>query len=116
RTAAARRGDRMDPDRRRFLKAGQGAGGAIVPVSSLRHPRPAAPPRPLRQPAAPSPRPVDMTNPGPDKIPQKPLGRTGERVSILGLGGYHLGTVASVTEAVRLLPQQRGAGAALSAT
>jgi predicted aldo/keto reductase-like oxidoreductase len=89
----------MDVDRRRFLKAGLGAAGAIVPVSSLVHTAAAA-----------SRRPLDMTNTGPDKIPQKPLGRTGERVSILGLGGYHLGTVGSAREASRLVHEAVDAG------
>src|SRR5207245_8020370 len=40
----------------------------------------------------------------------KPLGRTGERVSILGLGGYHLGTVGSATEASRLVHEAVDAG------
>jgi aryl-alcohol dehydrogenase-like predicted oxidoreductase len=35
-------------------------------------------------------------------IPQRPLGRTGVSVSALGLGGYHLGKIDSVRDAVRL--------------
>ena len=53
---------------------------------------------------------LDMTNTSSDAIPQRPLGRTGERVSILGLGGYHLGTVASVSEASRLVHEAVDAG------
>jgi predicted aldo/keto reductase-like oxidoreductase len=37
------------------------------------------------------------------EIPRRPLGRTGAEVSALGLGGYHLGTVKSVREAVRIV-------------
>jgi uncharacterized protein len=48
--------------------------------------------------------------PASDTIPRKPLGRTGEQVSILGLGGYHLGTVRSVQEAVRLVHEAVDAG------
>jgi aryl-alcohol dehydrogenase-like predicted oxidoreductase len=33
----------------------------------------------------------------PDEIPRRALGRTGERVSVLGLGGWHMG-VAALTE------------------
>lgn len=36
-------------------------------------------------------------------IPRRPLGRTGVEVSILGLGGYHLGTVGNERLAVRIV-------------
>jgi hypothetical protein len=32
--------------------------------------------------------------PGPDEIPRRLLGRTGERVSVLGIGGWHMGIPA----------------------
>ncbi|HEU4409776.1 MAG TPA: aldo/keto reductase [Polyangiaceae bacterium] len=35
-------------------------------------------------------------------VPTRTLGRTGERVSMIGLGGHHLGKAASEAEAVRL--------------
>jgi predicted aldo/keto reductase-like oxidoreductase len=38
-----------------------------------------------------------------DPIPLRPLGRTGVEVSILGLGGYHLGTVGNSRLAVRIV-------------
>jgi predicted aldo/keto reductase-like oxidoreductase len=37
------------------------------------------------------------------EIARRPLGRTGVEVSALGLGGYHLGSVKSVREAVRIV-------------
>jgi aryl-alcohol dehydrogenase-like predicted oxidoreductase len=37
------------------------------------------------------------------EIPLRALGRTGAEVSALGLGGYHLGTVKSASEAVRIV-------------
>jgi aryl-alcohol dehydrogenase-like predicted oxidoreductase len=43
-------------------------------------------------------------------IPTRPLGRTGARVSALGLGGYHLGDVASKREAVRIVQAAVDAG------
>lgn len=43
-------------------------------------------------------------------IPLRPLGRTGVEVSALGLGGYHLGTVKSVRDAVRLAHEAIDAG------
>jgi predicted aldo/keto reductase-like oxidoreductase len=40
---------------------------------------------------------------GSGTIPQRPLGRTGARVSALGLGGHHLGDLKTVDEAIRLV-------------
>ena len=36
------------------------------------------------------------------EIPQRPLGRTGVKVSALGLGGHHLGDCKTVEDAIRL--------------
>jgi aryl-alcohol dehydrogenase-like predicted oxidoreductase len=44
------------------------------------------------------------------EIPTRPFGRTGERVSIIGLGGYHLGMPSSDREAVRLVHAAIDAG------
>ena len=44
------------------------------------------------------------------EIPVRPLGRTGAHVSALGFGGYHLGTVKSEREAVRLVHAAIDAG------
>jgi len=38
-----------------------------------------------------------------DQIPQRPLGRTGLKVSALGLGGYHLGSARDSNEARRIV-------------
>jgi aryl-alcohol dehydrogenase-like predicted oxidoreductase len=38
-----------------------------------------------------------------DPIPRRPLGRTGVEVSVMGLGGYHLGTVGNSPLAVRIV-------------
>lgn len=43
-------------------------------------------------------------------IPRRPLGKTGEQVSIIGFGGYHLGTVPSPELAVRLVQEAVDAG------
>ena len=85
-------------DRRRFLQAGLATTGTVVAASKLRGAGiPAAPP-------------LTMTNTGPDQIPRKPLGRTGEQVSIIGLGGYHLGTMGSRDDAVCLVHEAVDAG------
>jgi aryl-alcohol dehydrogenase-like predicted oxidoreductase len=44
------------------------------------------------------------------EIPRRPLGRTGERTSIIGVGGYHLGTLPSVEDAIRLVHEAIDAG------
>jgi aryl-alcohol dehydrogenase-like predicted oxidoreductase len=80
-----------DPDRRRLLKAGLVAASTIAAA-------------PLAQTSA------SPAEASPDEIPLRPLGRTGERVSILGLGGYHLGTLATVDDAVRLVHEAIDAG------
>ena len=36
-------------------------------------------------------------------IPTRPLGNTGVKVSILGLGGYHIGTIPEDDRSVRLI-------------
>ena len=55
-------------------------------------------------------RPTEMTNTGPHQIPRRPLGRTDEQVSIIGLGGYHLGTMRSLDNAVRLVQEAVDSG------
>jgi aryl-alcohol dehydrogenase-like predicted oxidoreductase len=45
-----------------------------------------------------------------DDIPRRPLGRTGEQVSIIGLGGYHLGTLPTADDAARIVHEAIDAG------
>lgn len=47
---------------------------------------------------------------GNGEIPRRPLGKAGDLVSALGLGGYHLGTVESEREAVRIVQAAIDAG------
>jgi hypothetical protein len=91
--ASERAAAAADVDRRRFLQAGLAATGTVV-AGSMLHSSTAAAAAPLA-----------MTNTGPDQIPRKLLGRTGEQVSIIGLGGYHLGTMPAVDDAVRLVQE-----------
>src|SRR6185503_13194944 len=47
---------------------------------------------------------TDMASPkNSDRIPRRILGSTGTEVCIMGLGGYHLGTIASKREAVAIV-------------
>src|ERR1700693_135686 len=43
-------------------------------------------------------------------VPKRPLGRTGLEVSILGIGGYHLGSVDTDAEATQIVNQALDAG------
>jgi hypothetical protein len=83
----------VDVDRRRFLQAGLTATGTIVAASMLHSSAVAA--------AAPA----AATNTSSDQIPRRALGKTGEQVSIIGLGGYHLGSMQSLDDAVRLVQE-----------
>jgi uncharacterized protein len=47
---------------------------------------------------------------GTGEIPQRPLGRTGLKVSALGVGGHHLGEFKTVEEAIRLVHEAVDAG------
>jgi aryl-alcohol dehydrogenase-like predicted oxidoreductase len=54
---------------------------------------------------------VDMNEePKAEEIPRRPLGKTGEKVSILGVGGHHLGDFASLDDAARLVHEAVDAG------
>src|SRR5260370_5343713 len=44
-------------------------------------------------------------------VPKRPLGRTGLEVSILGIGGYHLGSVDTDAEATQIVNEALDAGA-----
>ncbi len=44
------------------------------------------------------------------EIPRRPLGKTGEKVAILGVGGHHLGDFASLDEAARLVHEAIDSG------
>jgi predicted aldo/keto reductase-like oxidoreductase len=46
----------------------------------------------------------------PGDIPRRSFGRYGDQISIIGLGGYHLGLAKSVAESVRIVHEAVGAG------
>ena len=46
----------------------------------------------------------------PDRVPLRPLGRTGVQVSALCLGGYHLGSASSQKECARIISEAYDAG------
>ena len=88
--------DPYGPNRRDFLQtAGLVGAGLTVSGASLRA---EAPPR------------LGLSNTGPDRIPRKPFGRTGETVSVIGLGGYSLGDAPSLREAIAIVHEAVDAG------
>ncbi len=87
--------DHRGPDRRAFLQtAGLVGAGLALSESLLR----AEPPQ------------LDLTNTGADQIPHKPFGKTKERVSVIGIGGYSLGDAPSLKEAVAIVHEAVEAG------
>jgi aryl-alcohol dehydrogenase-like predicted oxidoreductase len=88
----------VDLRRRHFLKVGLlGAGGLLAESVS----------GPAR---ADSPASPEISRPAPGTIPRKPLGKTGEQVSIIGLGGFHLGTIGLQKDIDRLVHEAIDAG------
>jgi uncharacterized protein len=89
--------ERNHPDRRGFLQTASLIGATV-----------ALGPRAFgSQEAAPQ---FELSNVGPDKIPQKPFGRTKERLSVIGIGGYSLGDAPSLKEATAIVHEAIDAG------
>jgi predicted aldo/keto reductase-like oxidoreductase len=82
-------------NRRRFLQAGLVSAGTVMAAQAI---------------SAALLAPLEMTNTGPGQVPRKPLGRTGEQVSIIGLGGYHLGTLKSADDVTKIVQEAIDAG------
>ncbi len=84
------------PDRRDFLhSAGLTAAALALSRSVLR---------------AEGPTQLELSNTGPDRIPHKPFGKTRETVSVIGIGGYSLGSAPSLEEAVAIVHEAVEAG------
>jgi aryl-alcohol dehydrogenase-like predicted oxidoreductase len=90
--------DSQGPDRRDFLSAGLLGAGLVLCGA-------AAPPQEKKEAMQ-----LELTNTGADKIPRKPFGRTKETVSIIGLGGYSLGSAPSLKEASAIVHEAIDAG------
>jgi uncharacterized protein len=86
-----------DRERRRLLHAGLAGAGATLAAF-------------LPEPAAGSHLPIGGQPAARGDMPRRPLGRTGEQVSIIGVGGYHLGTLPSAADATRLVHEAVDAG------
>jgi aryl-alcohol dehydrogenase-like predicted oxidoreductase len=85
-------------ERRCFIQAGLASAGTVLANSVL------------QSQIASAAIPPQVPNNVADQIPRRPLGKTGEQVSIIGLGGYHLGTVPSRESALRLVQEAVDAG------
>jgi aryl-alcohol dehydrogenase-like predicted oxidoreductase len=85
------------PDRREFLRRAGALGAGAALGEAL-------------PPAAADPAPLGLSDTGPDRVPRKPFGKTREKVSVLGLGGAHLGRAPSFKEAERILREAVDAG------
>ncbi len=88
--------DSRSPDRRDFLQSAGLIGTTLAVSGSL-----------VR---AGGPTQIKFTNTGPDKIPHKPFGATGETVSIIGIGGFSLGDAPSLQEATNIAHEAIDAG------
>src|SRR5258708_36472803 len=47
---------------------------------------------------------------GDSSVPTRTLGRTGEKVSMVGLGGYHIGMQADEQESIRIIREALDSG------
>ena len=84
------------PDRRDFLQSAGLVGAGLALSGALL--------------AQESPAQLELSNVGPDKIPRKPFGRTQDRVSVIGMGGYSLGDAPSLKEAIAIVHEAIDAG------
>jgi aryl-alcohol dehydrogenase-like predicted oxidoreductase len=53
---------------------------------------------------------LKLTDLGPDQIPRKPFGKTNERISVIGIGGYNLGSAPNLSEAIAIVHEAIDAG------
>jgi uncharacterized protein len=88
--------ERPSPDRRDFLQTAGQIGAGLAMSESLFESEPSSQ--------------LELSNTGPDQIPRKPFGRTKERLSVIGLGGYSLGSASSPKEATAIVNEAVDAG------
>jgi aryl-alcohol dehydrogenase-like predicted oxidoreductase len=85
------------PGRRDFLQAAGLVGAGLALAGTATH-------------AQEKPRAVELTDTGPDRVPHKLFGRTQEKVSAIGIGGYSLGAAPSLEEAIAIVHEAIDAG------
>jgi aryl-alcohol dehydrogenase-like predicted oxidoreductase len=87
---------RPGPDRRDFLQTASLVGAGLALSGAAAH--------------AEDPRPGELIDAGPDRIPRKLFGKTKEKVSAIGLGGYSLGDAPSLKDAITIVQEAIDAG------
>jgi uncharacterized protein len=90
---------KVDLPRRRFLQTSVLASAGGLVLNSI-----------VNQGALAALEPLEMSNTGPEAIPRKPLGKTGEHVSIIGMGGFHLGTIGEQKDIDQIVHEAIDAG------
>ena len=93
------RHDTRQTDRRQFIAMGAGAAAAAalgwrqaaIAADVPKNPQPGAP------------KPEDVKLPAGGKMPMRKLGKTGVEVSLLGLGGFHIGLPKDEKTAVEII-------------
>jgi aryl-alcohol dehydrogenase-like predicted oxidoreductase len=93
-----------DANRRQFLQTAMMMGAGMTVGAGVEG---AQNPNDVPMPTWPA---LTLTNTGPGQIPQKPFGKTGINVSIIGLGGHTLGDASSADEAARMVQTAVDAG------
>src|SRR5580658_1024384 len=88
-------------ERREFLKTMSAGAGVSVAATGLFASVPGQQSSAQQTPAAPPAGPPQETLRG--DMRYRTLGRTGERVSLLGLGGYHIGIQKTADESIRII-------------
>jgi predicted aldo/keto reductase-like oxidoreductase len=92
----------MDLDRRSFLKTGIVAAG-VAASGTLLAPLASAQDATQTRPAEPGGVPPPAKTERRGDMPYRPLGRTGEKVSIVGVGGWHVGAAKNEKECARII-------------
>ena len=85
-------------------------GGGSASSSASPGPQPSTGSEPPKKPMAGAPKEGDIKLPAGATMPMRALGKTGERVSLMGLGGFHIGLPKEESEAVRIIRRAIDAG------
>ncbi len=97
--------------RRQFIATGAAVGAGIaVEMTAEAQGQPSTPKGRDMAADMPDYAPLPMTNTGSDQIPRRQFGQHNEQVSIIGMGGHHLGDARDVEEAVRMVQTAVDAG------
>ena len=97
----------MENTRREFLKGGAALAGAAAGLVTAGGTAPARADKPIdvvpSMPTAPGTLPTPPTVDRKGDMPYRTLGRTGEQVSLIGMGGFHIGKPDTDAEGIKLI-------------